>query len=107
MAEAPLNFGQFLARSAGGSSQTHFISTANNNVRLSITHSQIKIIKKSQKGRRQLSKFCCSDRFNRQKVKEKVKVLPSVLLTLWPGNTKVGRFTVPLTSCLTGLESAV
>jgi hypothetical protein len=26
---------------------------------------------------------------------------------LWPGNTNGGRITVPLTSCLTGLESAV
>jgi len=27
--------------------------------------------------------------------------------TYLPGNTKVGSITVPLTSCLTGLESAV
>ncbi len=26
-------------------------------------------------------------------------------LTIWPGNTKGGSITVPLTSCLTGLDS--
>ncbi len=29
-----------------------------------------------------------------------------LLILLWPGNTKGGSITVPLTSCLTGLESA-
>jgi len=32
---------------------------------------------------------------------------PSVRLSVCPGNTKGGSITVPLTSCLTGLESAV
>jgi hypothetical protein len=35
------------------------------------------------------------------------KYLKSTLLMVNPGNTKGGSFTVPLTSCLTGLESAV
>jgi len=32
---------------------------------------------------------------------------PNVSVKAWAGNTKGGSITVPLTSCLTGLESAV
>jgi hypothetical protein len=39
----------------------------------------------------------------------KVRMLESIEIYYWPGpgNTKGGSITVPLTSCLTGLESAV
>ncbi len=34
-------------------------------------------------------------------------VMSMLVLTVKPGNTTVGSITLPLTSCLTGLESAV
>jgi len=34
-------------------------------------------------------------------------VMSMLVLTVKPGNTAVGSITLPLTSCLTGLESAV
>jgi len=38
---------------------------------------------------------------------ERIYILPNVVVLVEPGNTKGGSITVPLTSCLTGLESAV